>query len=78
MLSRNCAHTGPSAPGCRSEKERFSKNEIYRLYEGSDYPLGKALSAAKPPNRVPFTGKAQDSEPQPGAFKKMLKTDHCH
>ena len=59
-------------------KERFSKNEIYRLYEGSDYPLGKALSAAKPPNRVPFTGKAQDSEPQPGAFKKMLKTGHCH
>ena len=24
-------------------KERFSKNEIYRLYEGSDYPLRKAL-----------------------------------
>ena len=24
-------------------KECFSKNEIYRLYEGSDYPLRKAL-----------------------------------
>jgi len=25
-------------------KERFSKNEIYRLYEGSDYPLRAPLS----------------------------------
>jgi len=24
-------------------EERFSKNEIYRLYEDSDYPLRKAL-----------------------------------
>jgi hypothetical protein len=50
--------------------ERFNKEEIYRLYEGGDYPLSKSLSAAARPNRVPFSGKSQDFYPHRVISKK--------